>query len=175
MSDLPLSRRQVLTASVAAGSAAMLGLSPQAQARVQDFAGDYPYPVQRTDEEWRAMLSEEEYRILRQGGTEPKRSSPLWKEMSPGTYSCRGCDQQLYSSEQKRKLRVGWVFFYHSEPNSVMLGYDPHPNYGSESNVAMIETHCARCGSHLGHLVYLRGDILHCINGTSLVFKPQAA
>ncbi len=70
------------------------------------------------------------------------------------------------------------MFFRHSEPNAVLTGIDgPVPEYGAADAEygAFIEVHCRRCGSHLGHLLQIEEQLLHCINGTSLKFQPEAA
>ena len=139
---------------------------------------DHHYEVSFTEQEWRARLSEEEFRILREGGTEHKKSSPLWKEKRDGHYTCKGCDLGLYNSDYKVVLNKGWVFFKNCEPDSVLTGNDLVTEYGGfikkpKRTRTFIETHCRRCGSHLGHMLYIKGQILHCINGTSLKFTPS--
>jgi peptide-methionine (R)-S-oxide reductase len=149
-------------------------------ARAQsDDDGDFVYEVTRSEEEWRERLSDFEYHILRNGGTEPRFSSSLWNEEREGHYDCRGCDLKLYDSEWKTIREIGWVFFRHSVPNSTLTGIDPVPaGYDEEDEMsveeAMIETHCRRCGSHLGHILLVQGDVLHCINGASLEFTSTA-
>lgn len=123
-------------------------------------ASGFSYEVQRTEAEWRARLSEDEYTILREGGTEPRRSSPLATEAANGTYACKGCELPIYSSSQKLVLPQGWAFFRHSYENAVLTAIDN----------GTIEAHCRRCGSHLGHILYVQTEILHCINGSALVF-----
>jgi len=126
------------------------------------IASGFRYEVQRTEAEWRARLSEDEYTILREGGTEPRNSSPLAAETRNGTYACKGCDLPIYSSSQKIILPQGWVFFHHSYENAVLTGIDN----------GQIEAHCRRCGSHLGHILYVQSKIVHCINGSALSFTP---
>lgn len=125
-------------------------------------AGGFQFEVQLSEPEWRARLSDQEYEILRNGGTEPRHSSPLATEERNGTYACRGCDLPIYSSSQKVVLSRGWAFFYHSYENATLTGIDR----------GQIEAHCRRCGSHLGHILYVESDILHCINGSALEFTP---
>jgi len=138
----------------------------------------FTYEVTHSDAEWRETLSEFEYVVLREGGTETRKSSPLWAENRAGSYSCRGCGLHLYESEWKKILSIGWVFFRHAEPNSVLMGVD-WPE-GSEmaaafSTLAQVEAHCRRCGSHLGHVVSIDNGVLHCINGTALTFELSEA
>ena len=136
---------------------------------------DHAYTVGYTEDEWKSRLTEEEFRIMRMGGTEHKKTSPHWKETRAGDYSCKGCVLGLYDSEFKVPLKKGWVFFSHSEPDSVLTGIDLITNYGWRAKKkAAIEAHCRRCGSHLGHVLYIEKQILHCINGASLTFTPRA-
>lgn len=167
-----LSRRNLLKSAAIAGAGALVLPSATitlAQGSTAE-GSDYQFEVVRTEEEWRAILTDEEYRILREMGTEPRRSSELWQEDREGTYHCRGCDLHLYSSNRKTILDIGWVFFFHSEPDSVLTGID------NVEGTEVIQAHCRRCGSHLGHILIVpdgnEDKIMHCINGTSLVFNP---
>lgn len=131
------------------------------------FGGAFPYEVQRTEGDWRTRLTPAEYKVLRQGRTEPKNSHPYVTETEPGTYHCKGCDLPVYGSEHKTILTVGWVFFEQSLDNALMLSMDQ----------GRIEGHCRRCGSHLGHVLVVpaAGRILHCVNGVALSFDAAAA
>ncbi len=140
-------------------------------------SNEFEFEITRTEAEWQERLDSFEFNILRQGGTEPHFSSRLWNEERAGHYECRGCDLRLYESEWKTIRQIGWVFFYHSAPSSVMTGIDvlpPDDDPETEEPRTMVEAHCRRCGSHLGHLVVVEGELLHCINGASLVFHPTA-
>lgn len=121
----------------------------------------YTYAVQRSDEDWRTRLTPAEYDILRQGGTEPRNSHPYSRSTGEGLYHCKGCGLPIYASTEKVILDIGWVFFRHSLRDSVLLGIDE----------GRIEAHCRRCGGHLGHILYVESEVLHCINGTALDFK----
>lgn len=127
------------------------------------------FEVTRTDEEWRAMLSDLEYNVMREEGTERSGTSPLDKNYAPGMYHCRGCDLALYSSEHKFDSGTGWPSFYQAMPDAVETKRD------FKLVLPRTECHCRRCGSHLGH-VFNDGPkptgLRHCINGVSLVFKP---
>lgn len=143
-------------------------------------AGDetFTYEVQRSEAEWRAMLTDKEYRILREGDTEIPETSPLWNTFEDGVYCCKGCDLTIYDSVWKAEVDKGWAFFAQSRENAVLMGIDGSPPDGmADENAppAMIEAHCRRCGSHLGHILTVEGRTLHCINGTSLRFSPAAA
>lgn len=143
------------------GSAALAILHPMA-------AAAQTFEVTRSDAEWRAMLSDLEYRVMREEGTERAFSSPLDANYARGIYHCRGCDLPLYSSETKYDSGTGWPSFWAPLRNAVATKPD--------RSLLMLRTevHCRRCGSHLGHVF---GDgppptgQRHCLNGVSLVFR----
>ncbi len=126
------------------------------------------FEVTRTDAQWRAMLTDLEYKVMRREGTERAGSSPLDKIYSPGTYHCRGCDLPVYPSSTKFDSKTGWPSFWQSLPNAVRTKPD------RKLLVTRTEVHCRRCGSHLGH-IFDDGPAptgkRHCLNGVSLVFK----
>lgn len=125
------------------------------------------FEITRTDAEWRAMLTDLQYRVMREEGTERSGTSPLDKNYAAGTYSCRGCDLALYSSVAKFDSRTGWPSFFENLSNAVAT----KPDRGLFS--VRTEVHCRRCGSHLGH-IFDDGPQptgkRHCLNGASLVF-----
>ncbi|MEZ5911143.1 MAG: peptide-methionine (R)-S-oxide reductase MsrB [Paracoccaceae bacterium] len=127
------------------------------------------FEVERSDAEWRALLSKAEYRVMREEGTERAGSSPLNGEKRPGIYACRGCDLPLYSSEAKYESGTGWPSFFQSLPGAVATKPD------DTLFTRRTEVHCRRCGSHLGH-IFDDGPAptgkRHCLNGVSLVFQP---
>jgi peptide-methionine (R)-S-oxide reductase len=132
-------------------------------------AAEGDFEVTRTEAEWRAMLSDMEYRVMREDGTEPAYSSPLDKVYEPGLYHCRGCDQALYSSEHKYDSGTGWPSFWQALPDAIATKPDRKLLF------VRTECHCDRCGSHLGHIFDDGPDPTgkrHCLNGVSLVFKP---
>lgn len=191
--------RRFLFGSVPAAFATM-ALGGKAMANEDDT---FQYEVTRTDDEWRAMLSEDEYKIMRLGGTEAPRSHPLWDSTEKGTYICKGCDLPIYEGRFKVVIDKGWLFYRHSEPNSVLTGIDKsvYSQFGGQSGdggtpmvptevdisqfseeerdlldpLLSIEAHCRRCGSHLGHVLYVENKLVHCINGTAMNFTPEAA
>lgn len=126
------------------------------------------FEVMRSDDEWKAMLSPLEYKVMRKEGTERAFTSPLDKNYAAGMYHCRGCDLGLYSSEQKFDSGTGWPSFWQAQANAVETRID------RKFFMTRTECHCRRCGSHLGH-VFDDGPaptgMRHCINGVSLVFK----
>ncbi|MGR3511493.1 MAG: peptide-methionine (R)-S-oxide reductase [Paracoccaceae bacterium] len=138
---------------------------------------EFQFELQRSDAEWRALLNEEEFRILREGGTEKRHSSPLVAETRDGTYRCKGCDLTLYDSVWKKQLDIGYVFFRHARKRTVLTDIDGEPfvDGADVRSVVPMEVHCRRCASHLGHVVSINNDVLHCINGASLVFEATEA
>jgi peptide-methionine (R)-S-oxide reductase len=114
------------------------------------------------------MLTDLQYRVMREEATERSGTSPLDKNYADGTYSCRGCDLPLYPSATKYDSGTGWPSFFDSLPNAV--GTKPDRKLFS----VRTEVHCRRCGSHLGH-IFDDGPQptgkRHCLNGASLVFS----
>ena len=146
---------------------AMTAALPLAGTRALATTGRFE--VERSDAEWRALLSKAEYRVMREEGTERAGSSPLNGEKRPGIYACRGCDLPLYSSEAKYESGTGWPSFFQSLPGAVATKPD------DTLFTRRTEVHCRRCGSHLGH-IFDDGPAptgkRHCLNGVSLVFQP---
>ncbi|SLN10397.1 Peptide methionine sulfoxide reductase MsrB [Roseivivax jejudonensis] len=138
---------------------------------------DFIFEITRSDAEWRRFLGDERYYVMREVGTEWARSSELWDRYGAATYSCAGCDLKVYDEKQRRPLDKGWVFFHHAEPRSVLMSIDrvsPTAYGGSgmeEEGKELIEVQCRRCGCHLGHILYLEGGIVHCINGIALTLQ----
>lgn len=126
------------------------------------------FEVSRSDAEWRSMLSDAEYRVMRKEETERAFTSPLNDETRAGTFHCKGCDLALYSSKTKFDSGTGWPSFYEAIPRAVETKPDRTLFY------TRTECHCRRCGSHLGH-IFDDGPAptgkRHCINGVSLTFS----
>lgn len=127
------------------------------------------FEVTRTKAEWKAMLTDLEYKVMRKEGTEPKFSSPLNDQKGSGTYMCRGCNLPLYASRAKYDSGTGWPSFYEALRGAVRTKPD------KKLFMVRTEVHCRRCGSHLGH-IFDDGPPptgkRHCINGVSLKFMP---
>jgi peptide-methionine (R)-S-oxide reductase len=176
--NTPLSRRRFFATSSAAALSLGAASTARAATEPQLHGSDMTYEITKTEEEWRAQLNEFEYEILRNGRTEKPKTSPLWEETAEGSYHCKGCELKAYEGRWKSNLDKGWVFFFHSEPDAVLTGIDGAvAEYGQMSAgfAANIEVHCRRCGSHLGHIIYVEDLIRHCINGTALNFHPASA
>ena len=135
--------------------------------RAASDEGEEVFEITRSDQEWRAMLTEIEYNVMRKEGTERAFTSPLDKTYADGMYHCRGCDLPLYSSEHKYNSGTGWPSFWQAQENAVATKED------RKFFMVRTECHCRRCGSHLGH-IFDDGPQptgkRHCINGVSLVF-----
>jgi peptide-methionine (R)-S-oxide reductase len=127
------------------------------------------FPVTRTDAEWRALLTREQYDVMRGHGTETPGSCALLFEKRPGTFACAGCDTPLFEGKVKFESGTGWPSFNEPLPGSVQTSIDR--SYG----VVRTEVHCATCGSHLGH-VFDDGPppthLRYCINGVAMNFVP---
>jgi len=129
------------------------------------------FPVSKTDAEWKAELTEMEYYVLREAGTERAFSSPLNKNYEKGVYHCAACDTPLFKSEHKFDSGTGWPSFDKEIEGNVAFSTDYEIGY------ARTEEHCATCGGHLGH-VFNDGPKAttgkrHCINGVALNFVPE--
>lgn len=128
--------------------------------------------VIRSDAEWRAQLSPEEYRVLRQAGTERPFSGEYVDTKTVGVYSCRACGAELFRSEAKFESHCGWPSFYEpSESDTVTLRED------DSLGMRRVEVRCARCDSHLGHVFHGEGyptptDDRYCINSVCLTLQP---
>ncbi|XP_021285722.1 peptide methionine sulfoxide reductase B5-like [Herrania umbratica] len=125
--------------------------------------------VQKSEEEWRAILSPEQFRILRQKGTEYPGTGEYDKFFEEGVYNCAGCGTPLYKSTTKFNSGCGWPAFYEGLPGAINCNPDP--------DGMRIEITCAACGGHLGHVFKGEGfptptNERHCVNSISLKFVP---
>lgn len=129
------------------------------------------FPVTKTDAEWKAELTDMEYYVLREAGTERAFSSALNKEYRKGTFHCAACNTPLFKSENKFDSGTGWPSFDQEIEGNVAFSTDYDLGY------ARTEEHCATCGGHLGHVFNdgpkdTTGE-RHCINGVALDFVPE--
>ncbi|KIY48142.1 peptide methionine sulfoxide reductase msrB [Fistulina hepatica ATCC 64428] len=128
--------------------------------------------VKKPESEWRAVLSPEQFKILRKKGTEPAFTGKFDKFYEDGIYSCAGCGAPLYKSATKFKSGCGWPAFFDAIPGAIKRYED---NSWGRSR---IEITCAKCDGHLGHVFKGEGfptptDERHCVNSISLNFSPQ--
>jgi peptide-methionine (R)-S-oxide reductase len=130
------------------------------------------YEVKKTDEQWRAELSPQEYAVLREAGTERPFAGEYTDTTSEGVYSCRACGAELFRSDTKFESHCGWPSFYDpADSDAVELIED------RALGMVRVEVRCARCGSHLGHVFEGEGyatptDQRYCINSISLRMTP---
>ena len=128
--------------------------------------------IQRTDEEWRKLLSPEAYHVLREKGTERAFTGKYWQTKEPGTYVCAACGNELFNSGAKFDSGTGWPSFYQPKTQDA-VATETDRSHGMTRTEAL----CARCGSHLGH-VFEDGPnptgLRYCMNSASLKLKPGA-
>jgi len=160
--------RRILLATVAG----LFSLAAFRWLRAEPARAAEKFEVEKTDAEWRAQLTPQQYDILRNQGTERPGSSPLLKEHRKGIFACAGCDLPLFASETKFESGTGWPSFY--QPLEDAVGKTEDRAFG----ILRTEVHCRRCGGHLGH-VFDDGPkptgLRYCIDGFGLVFHPAAA
>jgi peptide-methionine (R)-S-oxide reductase len=164
---MAVSRRALLLGGTAvlAVSAASLVLRPAGK------AAEGPFEIEKTEAEWRAILDDTEYAVLREEATERPWTSPLNDEHRPGIFSCKGCELPLFDAATKFDSGTGWPSFYQPLENAVGESVD------TTLGMTRTEVHCRRCGGHLGH-VFPDGPpptgLRYCMNGVSLRFAPAA-
>lgn len=128
--------------------------------------------IQKSDAEWREQLSPEQYRILRQAGTERAFTGPYWDSKDKGLYRCAGCGEELFISDTKFDSGCGWPSYFEPVKPGVVTEHRD-----TAHGMVRTEVRCANCGGHLGH-VFPDGPpptgLRYCINGHSMVFEPLA-
>lgn len=134
--------------------------------------GDTRQKVQKSDAEWRAALSPQEYAVLRRSGTERPGTGEYENTTTEGVYRCRACNAELFRSDQKFPSHCGWPSFYApTDSDAVTLIED------TTLGMRRVEARCATCDSHLGHVFSGEGydtptDDRFCINSISMTLEP---
>jgi peptide-methionine (R)-S-oxide reductase len=157
-------RKLVLGGTALASAAGLWWIYDTSEARGR-------FEIERTDDEWRQILTRSQFAVLRLHRTEAPGSSALNFEKRRGVYACGACALPLFSSDTKYDSRSGWPSFFEPLPNAI----------GTARDYALLiprtEVHCQRCGGHLGH-VFDDGPpptgLRYCINGAALSFTPAA-
>ena len=160
-----MQRRTFLGSLATLASAPLFATTPQAEAPAIE-------KLKRSEEEWKRLLTPEQFAVLRREGTERPHTSPLNDEKRKGVYECVGCGLALFSSDMKYDSGTGWPSFYTHLPGA----------FGTRRDFKLVwprtEYHCARCGGHHGH-VFNDGPKptgqRWCNNGVALRFVPDKA
>jgi peptide-methionine (R)-S-oxide reductase len=129
--------------------------------------------MEMTDEQWRGKLNPEEFRVLRQGATEPAWTGEYVSTKTDGTYRCRACGAALFSSDTKFDSQSGWPSFDEALPGAIRYLED------RSHGMVRTEVRCANCDSHLGHRFdgegFTPANERYCINSVALDLDPRAA
>jgi peptide-methionine (R)-S-oxide reductase len=160
-----MKKRHFLWAGTAAVGTVWISQYLPGKARESATTASGGFEIAKTEQEWRQVLTPEQFRVLRQQDTERPGSSPLTQEHGQGKFACAGCDLPLFSSETKFDSGTGWPSFYAPIGGAVATSKD----------FLRVEVHCRRCGGHLGH-VFEDGPKptgrRYCMNGVALKFLP---
>jgi peptide-methionine (R)-S-oxide reductase len=161
-----MKKRHLLQAGAAMVGAAFLSRYLPERAKVMTKSKS-EFEISKTEQEWRKVLTPEQFDVLRKHGTERAHTSPLDKQYAKGTYVCAACDLPLFSSETKFNSGTGWPSFFDPIEGAVGISVD------KSFFMTRIEVHCHRCGGHLGH-VFDDGPAptgkRYCMNGVTLKF-----
>jgi peptide-methionine (R)-S-oxide reductase len=160
-----MTRRLFVTSTSLAALAALTWRADMAMTAEKTFE------LTHSDDEWRRLLSKEQYDVLRKHGTERAGTSELNREKRVGTFVCAACEQPLFSAKTKYESGTGWPSFYEPLPNAIGTSTD------RSWFTTRTEVHCSRCGGHLGH-VFDDGPkptgLRYCMNGVAMKFVPAA-
>ncbi|MBW4562930.1 MAG: peptide-methionine (R)-S-oxide reductase MsrB [Mojavia pulchra JT2-VF2] len=163
-----MNKRYFLQANAALVGAALL--LPYTNWRAATMAtSNTEYEITKSEEEWRKILTPEQFHVLRKHGTERAHTSPLDKQYTQGAYVCAACEQPLFTSETKFNSGTGWPSFFNPIEGAIGTTVD------RSLFMTRTEVHCSRCGGHLGH-VFNDGPAptgkRYCMNGVALKFIP---
>jgi peptide-methionine (R)-S-oxide reductase len=165
-------RRNLLLTSTLAATAAVFGRPHARAASGAPGAPGTVFEITKTAEDWKKILSKEQFDVLRDHGTERAGTSPLDKIYAVGSYNCAGCDLPLFTSQTKYDSGTGWPSFYAPIENAIGTSID------KSFWATRTEVHCRRCGGHLGH-VFPDGPkptgLRYCMNGVALKFIAKAS
>jgi peptide-methionine (R)-S-oxide reductase len=167
-----MTRRGFLMAGACASSVIFLSTQGFAMFGSKPSLDDKIFPMQLSDAEWKDRLTDLEYYVLREHGTERSGTSPLDQINDDGVYHCAGCDQELFNSAHKFDSGTGWPSFY--QPIDGVDGTAIGERVDNTLWMKRTEVHCSNCGGHQGH-VFPDGPeptgLRYCINGVALNFK----
>jgi peptide methionine sulfoxide reductase msrA/msrB len=150
----------------------LLQLSSCAQEQKNSTAmANNKFPIQKTDDQWKQQLTDEQYYILREKGTERAFTSKFYLHKEEGNYKCAGCGTVLFNSESKFDAHCGWPSFDKEIEKGTII-YEEDNSHGMKR----VEIMCAKCGGHLGHVFDdgpTKTGLRFCVNGGSLSFEPM--